>query len=196
MLRPLLFALVIGTLLTGCSSNETGDYRLDDVLLFAASCAAGVEQARATTFTDAMSNVAPDDLVVTRGGALSQAPSQAQFSRGDGSTFFSDVEATDVDRGFAGTRFAEATTVEDGLLGADFSVLLEQQNIGCEFDLTTDVEFDFGEEGWDVATGSVIVTVSGTDALSDAPCDITECGAEWRWAGVHTGGTGGDRIDD
>lgn len=195
MLRLLTPALLASVLLTGCSTNETGDYRLDDVLLFAASCAAGVDTARATTFTDAMSNLAPDDMSVTRGGPLSQAASQAQFERGDGSVFFADVEGND-DRVFTGSRFAEATTVEDGYLGSDFSVLLEQDDIGCEFDLTVDIDFDFGEEGWDIATGSVIVEVAGTTALSDQPCDITSCDAEWRWAAVHSGGSGGERLED
>jgi len=196
MLRLLPPALFAAVLLTGCAANETGDYRLDDILLFAASCGAGVDQARATVFTDAMSNLAPDDLTVTRGGALSQSPSQAQFPRGDGSVFFADVEGTGDDRAFSGTRFEEATTVADGHLGSDFSVLLEQDDIGCEFDLTVDVDFNFGEEGWDIATGSVIIEVSETAALTDERCDISVCGAEWRWAAVHSSGTGGDRIED
>jgi hypothetical protein len=195
-MRTLLRLTAAAALLTGCPANETGSYRMDDVLLVSASCAAGVDLERATVFTDAMSAAGPDDLLVTRGGVVSQAPSQAQFFRADGSVFFADVEETDEDRVFSGTRVAVATTVEDGFLGSDFSVLLQQDDIGCEFDLSVHIDFNFGEDGWDIATGSVIVEVAETAELSDQRCDISSCTAEWRWAARHRSGASADRLGD
>jgi len=189
----LVFPLLL--VATGCAKNETGDYRLDDVILFSASCAAGTDSARGQTWTAAMGAAVLEDMAVSRGGALSSRPSQARFTRADGTILFADVEEG-ADRVFGGTRSLEATTIPDSLLGTDFSALLEADEIGCEFDLDTQIDFDFGEDGWDVVTGSVVVTVSETQALTDVRCELSTCTAEWTFAGVHQGGTGGDRVGD
>ncbi len=194
MIRPAALLLLLLTT-TACAADEVGDYRLDDVLLFEAFCAGGVDAARATTFTDAMSATVPDSMLVTRGGSLSQAASQAQITRPDDSLFFTDVEGGD-DLAYAGERFAEAVTVAGSRLGTDFSVLLEDGNIGCEFDVTTTVDFAFTDSGYDVATGAVRVEVAETAALSDNRCDIGSCVAEWSFAAAVSPGSSADRIDD
>ena len=82
-MRLLLLLPLAVSVLSGCLASEVGDYRVDDVLLFSASCAAGVDQARATVFTDAMSAVGPDDLLVTRGGRMSQVILYCSLMRGE-----------------------------------------------------------------------------------------------------------------
>ncbi len=194
MSRWIFFAL-LAFVSTGCGQSETGDYRLDDVILFSASCFAGTDAARGQTWTAAMGADVLEDMAVSRGGALSNAPSQARFDRADGSTFYAEV-AEGEDRVFSGSRSVEATTIEASHLGSDFSTLLEADEIGCEFDLLTEIDFDFGEDGWEIVTGSVVVTVSETQGLSDSRCALSSCDAEWTFAGVRQGGTGGDVVED
>jgi len=193
--RLLLLVFVLASTV-GCVNSEVGDYRLDDVILLAATCGAGVPLDRASAWTSAMSTDVLDDMAVTRGRGPSTAGSQAQFWRSsDGTVFFTDIEGND-DRVFSGERVALATTVQESGLGSDFSSLLEPDSIGCEFDLSVTVEFDFGEEGFGVAAGSVFVEVSETQELSDDRCPVQTCTADWSFAAAHTSGSGGERFAD
>jgi hypothetical protein len=192
----IVLLVVAAAALSGCLNSEVGDYRLDDVIAFAASCTSGIESQRASIWTEAVSAEVLDDMLVVRGDGVPTGTSQVQFLRSsDRSSFWTDVEGND-DRQFTGTGNLEATSVADAHLGADFSALLEPDALGCRFDLDVTTTFDYGEDGWDVVTGEVIIELSQTTGLVADPCEMGTCMVEYRFAGVHTSGIGGDRLSE
>jgi hypothetical protein len=194
-IRPCLL-LPLAVLLGGCLSNEVGDYRLDDVVAFAATCSAGIQAQRGQVWTQAVVDEVLDDMHITRGGDGTGGVSQVQIERSfDSSLFWADLEET-ADYTFHGERFAEGTTVAESRVGTDYSALVEADALGCLFDLGLTVDLLFRDEAWDEVEGTVIISVDQTAVISDNRCEIGSCAVEYRIAGAHSGAIGGDRIED
>ena len=111
--------------------------------------------------------------VGTRPG-FSEGRSQAQFFRDDGSVFFT------------GTATLDNTTVTAAGLGADFSALLEANNVDCEFDMTTVVSMAF-PESWQYADVTVQVSID-TPFDSTNGCVVDNCTARYVIDAAHTSG--------
>lgn len=196
MRTRLLVALPLALLLGGCMNSEVGDYRLDDVVAFAASCSAGVAAQRGQIWTAAMVDEVLDDMHITRGGGMPGGLSEVQIDRSfDGSVFWAELEET-ADYAFTGERLAEGTTIDEARVGTDFSALVEADALGCLFDLGLTVELSFRDEAWGQVDGTATITVDQTAVISDNRCEIGSCMVEYRFAGAHTGAVGGDRIED
>ena len=192
----LTLALLLALALGGCMNSEVGDYRLDDVVAFSATCSAGIQAQRGQVWTAAMVDEVLDDMHITRGGDGTGGTSEVQISRSfDDSLFWAELEQT-ADFTFHGERFAEGTTVAESQVGTDFSALVEADALGCLFNLNLEVDLSFRDEAWDEIEGTVIISVDPTAVISDNRCEVGSCEVEYRLAGAHTGAVGGDRIED
>ncbi len=188
--------LTSALLLAGCMNSEVGDYRLDDVVAFSATCSAGIAAQRGQVWTAAMVDEVLDDMQITRGSGVPTGEPEVQIERSfDGSLFWAELEET-ADYTFHAERFAEGTTVEEARVGTDFSALVEADALGCQFDLGLTVDLTFREEAWKQVDGTVIISVDQTAVISDNRCEIGSCEVEYRFAGAHTSGIGGDRIEE
>ena len=196
MWTRLSLALPLLLVLGGCMNSEVGDYRLDDVVAFAATCSAGVAAQRGQVWTSAMVDEVLDDMMITRGGGVPSGESEVQIERSfDGSLFWADLEET-ADYTFHGETFMEGTTVGESRVGTDFSALVEADALGCLFDLGMVVDMTFREEGWRQVDGTVTISVDQTAVISDNRCEIGSCAVEYRFAGAHTSGIGGDKVEE
>ncbi|MCO4770494.1 MAG: hypothetical protein KDA24_10735 [Deltaproteobacteria bacterium] len=166
-MRRLLLSVLPLALLLGCNT-PVGTYRVDAAQVLEASCN-GVDSARTTSWVDSLNaDPATDMQIGSKAGEI-----QAQLQRGDGTVLYAPV--TDAgDNTWGGSRFVEATNTSDALLGSDFSGLLEVDGI-CTFDLTIEVDLDFGEEGFDSVSGRFRATLDEADGAT--PCDIQSCTA-------------------
>jgi len=149
----------------GCSS-PVGTYRIDGSSVLEASCS-GVDSARTTTWVNALNAAPASDLQI----GMKSGEVQAQLQRGDTTVLYAGVTEGE-NNIWSGTRFVDETTTSDALLGADFSALLEINGI-CTFDLTVDVDLNFGEEGYDGVNADFRATLEETSGAT--PCDIQTC---------------------
>jgi hypothetical protein len=158
-------ALASLVVLVGCAS-PVGTYRLDAAEVLEASCS-GVESARVSAWADALTAAPASDLQIgSKAGVV-----QAQLQREDDTVLFAPV--TDAgENTWAGVRELTDATTSSAVLGSDFSALLEGGGV-CSFDLTVDVQLDFGEAGFDGVSGRFRATLDESDA--GTPCDIQSC---------------------
>ncbi|HCP48460.1 MAG TPA: hypothetical protein DIU15_20655 [Deltaproteobacteria bacterium] len=176
------FLLGLALLGFGCAQDEIGSYRLDQALLLQAVCS-GVDADLASTWSSALAESPLDTMRVGRETATSGDRSQAWFTRSDATTLFSDVGPTEEGR-FEGLRELSATTVSDSSLGADFSGLLESDQLGCTFDLRLGISFSFEEDDWQKAEGTIHLELRETP-LGDHRCDLLECRADFSYTATH-----------
>jgi len=163
----LLLALLALSLFAGCT-GPVGTYRVDSSSLLESSCG-GIDAQRIQAWQAALDAAPASDLQIgSKGGET-----QAQLQRDDGSVLFASV-GDNGDNTYVGTRFVEGTTTTESVLGSDFSGLLEVSGV-CTFDLTVDVNLNFGEDGFDGVVADFTTTIEETDAAE--ACDIQTCRA-------------------
>lgn len=188
--------LVLALVLTvGCYADEVGDYRLHDVFMTSGVCAAGVDPVLAEQWIGAVSQGLVDDLQIARGAGADAATRQAQFRRSsDGSDFWLSVDDEDDGVLTASQDWVGATIGQSGL-GSDFSVLLEEDAVGCVFDFSGSLVFEFADDHYGSAEGELLLRVAQTVLATDERCLLTECSVEYRFAAEHISGNPGQLID-
>jgi hypothetical protein len=190
MLVRLLLTALLSTGLTGCLDSTVGQYRVDEVELREASCT-GIDQTRGAAWTSAMRESLITEMLVGEEDGVAGGSPFAQFFRDDSSVFT--VELTDDDaqddenHHFIGTRTDDATSVAAAGLGADFSALLEADNVGCEVEYNINLLLDFRDGDWAAAISSLTIEV-GQPFSSDNACIVESCRALYNVAARHTSG--------
>ncbi|GEM_PF-2298971 len=176
--------------LSGCLDSVIGQYRVDEVQLREASCT-GIDQTRGAAWTDAMRESPITEMLVGEEDGVAGGSAFAQYFRDDDSAFTveltEDTTNTDGDHHFLGTRVDDATSVADAGLGADFSALLEADDVGCEVEYTLDLTLDFRDGDWEAAISILTIEV-GQPFSSDQACIVESCRAVYNVAARHTSG--------
>lgn len=168
--------------LAGCPTGPIGNYDLGSGSV-ATSCS-GVDSARASAFSDALTADPATDLEVGR--ASSADPPVAMLFRSDSSLFFTQLqESADDPYLWVGSRQVSETTVVGGKLGSDYSALLEA-NGNCTFDLTVEAALAFQDQAWERLTATFVITVDEADG--GEPCDLTRCTSEIAYGASHADG--------
>jgi hypothetical protein len=181
--------LVLSTGLLGCLEGAVGQYRVDEVNLLEISCT-GIDATRSQTWAAAMRESGVTEMLVGVEEVVG-GDTVAQFFREDLSAFTLEIAEADNPDGddprFAGNRLDDAISVASAGLGADFSALLEADDIGCEFEygLTLDLLFRGGE--WDEAISTLVIELRQASGSTHA-CIVENCRAVYEIAARHTSG--------
>ena len=178
----LSICFVLAVLVSGCAQNEVGSYRLEQALLLQAVCT-GINAEQAATWSSSLAASPLDTMQVGRSTDTSADQSQAWFTRSDASTLFADVSPSG-ERRFEGVLDLTATTVSEASLGADFSGLLETEELGCTFDLRLGITFSFEEDSWQQAEGTMHLELTET-AEGDHRCALIDCRADFSYDARH-----------
>lgn len=180
----------LSLLLVGCLNSPVGQYRVDEAQLQEASCT-GIDQTRGAAWASAMrESLIGEMLVGTEDGVAGGSPF-AQYIRDDGSIFTVELaeaaEPVDDDHHWIGERRDVAIGVVDAGLGADFSALLEFENVGCEVEYNLDLTLDYRNGDWDEAISELVIEVAQPFS-SDQACVVESCRAVYEIAARHTSG--------
>jgi hypothetical protein len=159
-------------LLPACAAGPVAAYRVDTSTTQEASCAGTLPGLDAATWSDSMYAGA-----IERIGVADVDGQAVLWTQADDWTQLR-VAIDNGDAGYAGVLDLATTTVEAARLGSAWSALLENDDIGCEFDLHAEATV-VPDGGW--AEIDVWATVSVLQPQqSAAPCDIAECTASWQ----------------
>lgn len=185
-----LLTCAIPLLLIGCLNSPVGQYRVDEVELREASCT-GIDQTRGAAWTSALRESVIDEMLVgTEEGVAGGSPF-AQYVRDDGSIFMVELteaaEPADDDHHWMGERRDVAVNLVDAGLGADFSALLEFENVGCEVEYNIDLTLDYRNGEWEEAISELVIEVAQPFS-SDQACVVESCRAVYEVAARHTSG--------
>jgi hypothetical protein len=183
--------LVSFLLLSACYTDPVGDYELHDVFMTAASCGGGTDEVRTQQWIEQMRAGGPSALQVARGAGAEALVREAQLRRSDDSSFALRVdEASELN--LIASESLEGTTVLDSGLGADFSVLLEADSVGCFFDFDSSLEMSFEDDGFGEAVGVLLLSLEGASSVQENRCDLTQCSVEYRFGATHISSSRGE----
>ncbi len=190
MLLRLLAAALLSIALTGCLDSVVGQYRVDEAQLREASCT-GIDQTRGAAWTTAMRESLVTEMLVGEEDGVAGGSPFAQYIRDDGSIFTveltEDTATADGDHHFVGARTDDAISVQAAGLGADFSALLEADDVGCEVEYSLTLTLDFRNGEWEEAISSLTIEVAQPFS-SDHACVVESCRALYSIAARHTSG--------
>ena len=185
-------SLVSLLLLSACYTDPVGDYELHDVFMTAASCGGGTDEVRTQQWIEQMRVGGPSALQVARGAGAEALVREAQLRLGsDDSSFALSVdEASELN--LIASESLEGTTVLDSGLGADFSVLLEADSVGCFFDFQASLEMSFEDDGFGEAVGVLLLSLEGASSVQENRCNLTQCSVEYRFGATHISSSRGE----